>query len=70
MLERKTSAKYKSTFALATEPQNTRYQKKQTEPPQSRHVHYYFPSSLLAITDYDIGERPVQYVNGPLRVDT
>ena len=41
-----------------------------SQPPQSGHVHYNFPSSPLAISDYDIGELPVQYVNGPLRADT
>jgi hypothetical protein len=45
--------------------------RKHSEPPQSGHVHYYnFPSSPLAISDYDTGELPVQYVNGPLRADT
>jgi hypothetical protein len=44
--------------------------RKHSEPPQFEHVHYNFHSSPLVISDYDIGELPVQYVNGPLRVDT
>jgi len=44
--------------------------RKHSEPPQSGHVHYNFHSSPLVISDYDIGELPVLYVNGPLRVDT
>jgi hypothetical protein len=67
--DRKTSAKYKTSSALATEAQNTRYQKTQwTTPIRTRASQ--LPSSPFAISDYDICEHPVQYVNGPLRVDT
>jgi hypothetical protein len=66
--DRETSAKYKSTSALAMEAQNTRYQKTQWTTPIRTRALQSPPGH--AISDYDIGELPVQYVNGPLRVDT